>query len=129
MTYETLHEVMFDHHRIRRWRIGTEAQLSAYTRDDVAGYYQSRYVPERTIVSVVGAVPVEETLAVLRAAYGDWTAAPGAVDPSPAEPGREGVRARTLRGDVTRAELDARAGARWTRSTPTACRSTSRPRC
>ena len=105
VTYETLHELMFDHHRIRRWRIGTEAQLSGYTRDDVAGYYRSRYVPERTIVSVVGAVPVEETLAVLRAAYGDWTAAPGAVDLSPAEPGREGVRARTLRGDVTRAEL------------------------
>ncbi len=105
VTYETLHEVMFDHHRIRRWRIGTEAQLSAYTRDDVAGYYQSRYVPERTIVSVVGAVRVDETLAVLRAAYGDWTASPGAVDPSPPEPRREGVRARTLRGDVTRAEL------------------------
>ena len=105
VTYETLHELMFDHHRIRRWRIGTEEQLSGYTREDVAGYYQSRYVPERTIVSVVGAVPVEETLAVLRAAYGDWTAAPGAVDPSPPEPRREGVRARTLRGDVTRAEL------------------------
>lgn len=105
VTYETLHELMFDHHRIRRWRIGTEDQLSAYTRDDVAGYYQSRYVPERTIVSVVGAVPVEETLAVLRAAYGDWKPATGAVDPSPAEPARAGVRARTLRGDVTRAEL------------------------
>jgi zinc protease len=105
VTYETLHEVMFDHHRIRRWRIGTEPQLSAYTRDDVAGYYQSRYVPERTIVSVVGAVRVDETLAVLRAAYGDWTASPGAVDPSPPEPRREGVRARTLRGDVSRAEL------------------------
>jgi zinc protease len=105
VTYETLHELMFDRHRIRRWRIGTEEQLSGYTRDDVAGYYESRYVPERTIVSVVGAVQVDEALAVLRSAYGDWTAAPGAVDPSPAEPLREGVRARTLRGDVTRAEL------------------------
>ena len=105
VTYEKLHELMFDRHRIRRWRIGTEDQLAGYTREDVAGYYHSRYVPERTIVSVVGAVPVEETLAVLRAAYGDWSPAPGAVDPSPEEPPREGVRARTLRGDVTRAEL------------------------
>ncbi len=105
VTYETLHELMFDHHRIRRWRIGTESQLAGYTRDDVAGYYQSRYVPERTIVSVVGDVEVEQALVVLRASYGDWTAAPGAVDPSPGEPSREGVRARTLRGDVSRAEL------------------------
>ena len=28
VTYETLHELMFDHHRIRRWRIGTEEQLA-----------------------------------------------------------------------------------------------------
>jgi zinc protease len=105
VAYETLHEVMFDQHRIRRWRIGTEEQLAGYTRADVAGYYASRYVPERTIVSVVGAIAVEETLATLRATYGDWAPAPGAIDRSPEEPLHAGVRARTLRGDVTRAEL------------------------
>ncbi len=28
LAYETLHEVMFDRHRMRRWRIGHEAQLA-----------------------------------------------------------------------------------------------------
>jgi zinc protease len=44
VAYETLHEVMFDRHRIRRWRIGHEAQLAGFTRDDLTGYYRSRYV-------------------------------------------------------------------------------------
>src|SRR5215208_1357269 len=99
VAYETLHEVMFDRHRIRRWRIGHEAQLAGFTRADVHGYYASRYVPERTIVSIVGAVDPDEALALAHGAYGAWPAAPGAVDS-----GRE-VRARTLRGDVSQAEL------------------------
>ncbi len=105
LAHETLHEVMFDRHRIRRWRIGREAQLAGYTRSDLWDYYASRYVPERTIVAIVGEVDPEEALERAGAAYGDWPAAPGAVDPSPAEPARRDVRARTLRGDVTQAEL------------------------
>jgi len=105
VAYETLHEVMFDRHRIRRWRIGHEAQLAGFTRADVHGYYASRYVPERTIVAIVGAVDPERALALARDAYGGWSAARGAVDQSPEEPPRREVRARTLRGDVTQAEL------------------------
>ena len=105
VAYETLHEVMFDRHRIRRWRIGTEDQLAGYTRPDVAGYYKSRYVPGATIVAIVGDVDEDEALAAARRAYGDWEPGPAERDPSPAEPPRHEVRTRTLRGDVTRAEL------------------------
>jgi zinc protease len=105
VAYETLHEVMFDRHRIRRWRIGYESQLAGFSRDDLWGYYSSRYVPGRTIVAIVGDVPVDEMLALGRRAYAGWTAAPGAHDPSPEEPPRREVRARALRGDVTQAEL------------------------
>ncbi|CAN5730373.1 pitrilysin family protein [soil metagenome] len=105
VSYETLHEVMFDRHRMRRWRIGREGQLARLTRDDLWAYYQSRYVPERTIVAIVGAVDPDRALELARAAYGDWPSAPGAVDRSPVEPERHEVRARTLRGDVAQAEL------------------------
>lgn len=105
VTQETLHEVMYDRHRIRRWRIGYERDLAGFTRADVHGYYASRYVPSRVIVAIVGDVDEEETLALARRAYGGWAAGEGAVDPSPAEPSRREVRARTLRGDVTQAEL------------------------
>ena len=105
VAYETLHEVMFDRHRIRRWRIGHEDQLARLTRHDLRAYYESRYVPERAIVAIVGAVDADHALALARAAYGDWPRAAGAEDRSPEEPERREVRARTLRGDVTQAEL------------------------
>jgi len=105
VAHETLHELMFDRHRIRRWRIGYEEQLAQLTRDDLWSYYHSRYVPERTIVAITGAINSEEALELARAAYGEWPVAPGAVDLSPEEPLRREVRARTLRGDVAHAEL------------------------
>jgi zinc protease len=105
VVHETLHEVMFDRHRIRRWRIGHENQLAGLTRDDLWAYYRSRYVPERTIVAIVGAVDPETALNLARASYGDWPASPGAIDRSPDEPPHREVRARTLRGDVSQTDL------------------------
>jgi zinc protease len=105
LTHETLHEVMYDRHRIRRWRIGYERDLAGFTREDVFGYYQSRYVPERTIVAIVGDVDEAEMLSLAHRVYGGWQPGPGAVDPSPAETDRREIRSRTLRGDVTQADL------------------------
>ena len=105
VAHETLHELMFDRHRIRRWRIGTEEQLARLTRDDLWSYYRSRYVPERTIVAITGAFDPDTAVELARASYGDWPVSVGAVDVSPEEPSRREVRARTLRGDVAHAEL------------------------
>ncbi len=105
VAYETLHELMFDRHRIRRWRIGHEAELAALTRDDLWSYYTSRYVPERTIVAIVGDVVPEDALALARRFYQAWAPARGAEDRSPEEPPRREVRARTLRGDIAQSEL------------------------
>ncbi len=105
VAHETLHEVLFDRHRIRRWRIGTEAALEGFTREDVAGYYQSRYVPGRTIVAIVGDVDPAAALAAARRRYAAWPARVAGSDPSPQEPERRDVRARTLRGPITLAQL------------------------
>ncbi len=105
LAHETLHEVLFDRHRIRRWRIGTEAALAGFTREDVAGYYASRYVPARTIVAIVGDIDPVEALRAARVRYADWPAHPAALDPSPEEPARRELRARTLRGPITSAHL------------------------
>jgi zinc protease len=105
VAHETLHEVMFDRHRMRRWRIGHEEHLARLTREDLLSYYRSRYVPDRTIVAITGAVDPDTALELARAAYGNWPRIPGAVDRSPEEPVRREVRARTLRGDVSQAEL------------------------
>jgi zinc protease len=105
VTQETLHAELFDRHRIRRWRIGTEEVLRTFRREDLVEYYGTRYVPARTVVSVAGGVDAAATLDSLEAAYGDWNAGPAALDQSPSEPDRTGLRVKTLRGDVRQAEL------------------------
>jgi zinc protease len=102
---EALHALLFDVHRIRRWRMGTEAQLAALSHADVLGYYRSRYVPSRIIIAIAGALDPERALASAGESFGGWAAAAPTLDPSPPEPPRREVRARTLRGDVRHAEL------------------------
>ncbi len=102
---ETMHELLYANHRLRRWRIGTEAVLERFTRDDVATYYHNRYLPSRTIVSFVG--DLDETLALdaLRAQWGDWTGPVVAIPAGPVEQGLPYVQARRLAGDVALADL------------------------
>jgi len=102
---EKLHALMFDRHRIRRWRIGTEAQLSQLTRTDVWRYYASRYVPSRTIVSIVGDIDATEAMEQARELYGSWPSQAAQVEPSPTEPPHSGLRVGTLRGDIELAQL------------------------
>ncbi|MGQ0702801.1 MAG: M16 family metallopeptidase [Gemmatimonadales bacterium] len=102
---ETLHALLFDRHRMRRWRIGTEAQLARLERDAVLGFYRSRYVPENTVIVVTGGVDPDEASDAIREFYGAWPSVPPVRDPSPSEPAWREVRARTLRGDVRGAEL------------------------
>ncbi len=102
---ETLYALLFDRHRIRRWRIGTEAQLAGLTHADVTGYYRSRYVPSRTIVAMAGSLDPERALAAARECYEGWTAAAPVLDPSPTEPVHHEVRGRSIRGDVRLADL------------------------
>jgi zinc protease len=102
---ETLHEVRFDRHRIRRWRIGHAEQLAGFTADDVRGYYASRYVPARVVVALVGDLDPRAMLDAARPCYADWVGIAPAPEAGPEEPPVQGVRARTLRGDVTQAEL------------------------
>ncbi|NNG17590.1 MAG: insulinase family protein, partial [Gemmatimonadales bacterium] len=102
---EKLHALMYDRHRVRRWRIGTEEQLSRLNRDDLWRYYTSRYVPARTTVSIVGDVDESIALKLARERYGEWSATEPDIGPSPEEPPRTGLRLETLRGDVTLAHL------------------------
>jgi zinc protease len=102
---ETLHELLYDHHRIRRWRIGHEAQLAGFTAADVRGYYASRYVPSRVTVGLVGDLEPEALLDAARPFYSDWKGEDRGIGTGPAEQTAPTQRVRTLRGDVSQADL------------------------
>src|SRR6478735_4751539 len=102
---ETLHELRFDHHRIRRWRIGHAEQLAGFTAEDLRGYYASRYIPSRVVVALVGDLDPAEMIAQARPFYAGWAAGASEIPLGPAEPASTGIRTRTMRGDVAQAEL------------------------
>lgn len=99
---ETLYALLFRVHRMRRWRIGTEAGLRRLTPDDVRRYYLSRYTPDRVIVALVGDLDPDDALRRAAATLGAWHRPAAPISGSPPEP--EGVVAalKVLRGDVQR---------------------------
>ena len=102
---ERLHELLYDRHRLRRWRIGTESVLEGLRREHVASYHASRYTPGRTIVTLVGDLDEDAALEALRAQWGDWSRPEVAIPVGPSECAPATVRALRLSGDVTQAEV------------------------
>jgi zinc protease len=102
VTEETLYQLLFRVHRMRRWRIGTEAGLRALTPADLRAYYESRYVPERVIVALAGDLDPESAVARARQAYHDWRRPSVPVAGSPPEPPERSARLQLLRADVER---------------------------
>ena len=99
---ETLFELLYAQHRIRRWRIGSEEVLRALTADDLRRYYRTRYTPERTIVALVGDLDLEHALDLASATYGDWRTDAPHGEASPEEVNSPAPAIRVLRGDVER---------------------------
>src|ERR1700736_2943087 len=59
---ETLYELLHDAHRMRRWRIGREPGLRAFTRDMINRFYRNFYRPSNTILSISGDVDPADAL-------------------------------------------------------------------
>lgn len=102
---ETMHALLFDKHRIRRWRIGHEEGLRALTRGDVMNFYRNHYRPASTVLVVVGDVNVADALAHIEARYGAAPSGEPDRSASPVEDRAPGFRYQELSGDITQAQL------------------------
>jgi zinc protease len=105
VSVETLYSLLYDKHRMRRWRIGSENDLRALTRDNLMSFYRAFYRPHETILSIVGDVDPDVALRAVESYYGSLTALPVERTPGPDEPERSGFRYRELSGDVTQTQL------------------------
>ena len=105
VTTETLYELLHDVHRMRRWRIGREAQLRTFTHTAVHGFYRNWYTPSNSILAVVGDVDAEAVVAAVAARYGALPVRDPLPDHGPEEPRRRDARYRALTGDVQQANL------------------------
>ncbi len=102
---ETLFELLHDVHRIRRWRIGREPGLRRLTRDELVAFYRNFYRPRQTILSVVGAIDLDDATREIERQYGSLTDAPVVPNFGPHEPERSEFRYRELEGDITQTQL------------------------
>ena len=102
---ETLYELLYDAHRMRRWRIGREPGLRAFTREMMNGFYRNFYRPGNTILSISGDLDVADALRLVTERYGSLESADPVRHPGPAEPDRTGFRYRELSGDIAQSQL------------------------
>lgn len=72
---------------------GTPATLSAITRDDIVAFHQRAFVPNNTILAVVGDVTADEAFTGVQKIFGDWARGDVAFDQPmpPPEPTRRVV--------------------------------------
>jgi zinc protease len=102
---ETFRELLYAGHPLHRPITGYPQTVTQITRDDVRAFYQRFYVPNDTIVVMVGDFPPERMLALVEHALGGWPA--GAVGqtmlPQPAR--LEGKQVRIVDMDVNQSSL------------------------
>ncbi len=107
ITVESLYELLHDHHRMRRWRMGRPEALRALGRDSLLAFYRNFYRPGNTILSIAGDVDPDETMIAVRRLYGNISAGPVTRQAGPAEPDHAEFRYREWSGDIQRTQLAA----------------------
>jgi zinc protease len=86
--FQLFHRTLYDHHPYRMPALGTEESVQSLTREKLAQYYGSLRQPENLVLSVVGDIQTEETLAMLEDRFGSlpshgFTAATPKLDVAP----------------------------------------------
>jgi zinc protease len=103
---ETLFETMFDVHRMRRWRIGTEEVLTGFTRQHVWDYYRNLYRASNTILVIAGDVEPDTAFALADRYYGNMASGEPIRDAGAEEPARSGFRYREMAGDIAQSYME-----------------------
>ena len=85
---------------------GTVESVGKLTRDDVVGFYRENLRPDTAIISVVGAITVDEARQAIQRRFGSWKA-PATPSPAvPMAPGNPTVETSQIaRNDLTQSTL------------------------
>lgn len=105
LALETMFELLHDKHRIRRWRMGREAPLRNFTREQLVAFYKNYYRPSNTVLAIVGDVDPDFAIAEAAKRYGHLSDAAVQRTPGVQESGAPGFRLREWAGDISQTEL------------------------
>ena len=106
VAHERLFELLFDVHRMRRWRIGDVERLARLTRSEVHDFYRAHYRGPNIVLVVAGAVQPERVHALVAREYADLPGGAAPRDRGPVEPARTEGRYRELSGDIASSYLE-----------------------
>ncbi|MEP6779332.1 MAG: pitrilysin family protein [Gemmatimonadaceae bacterium] len=102
---ESLYALLHDKHRVRRWRMGEEAALANFTRDQLVAFYRQWYQPSNTILSIVGDVDPEFVRAEVLKRHGALPGRTVARIAGPTETSLPQFRVREWTGDIAQTQL------------------------
>ncbi|MBN2560060.1 MAG: insulinase family protein [Phycisphaerae bacterium] len=83
-TYDLIHERVYGGHSLAWPVLGTDETVGALSRDQLYGYFASRYHPANMVLVVAGAIEPEDVIGMAERICGDW--APAAPRPERARP-------------------------------------------
>lgn len=70
VVFDLFQEAVFDKQPLGRSILGPEAQVAAYSRDDLIRYTQKHYTPQRMVISAAGAVDHKKVLKIANDFFG-----------------------------------------------------------
>lgn len=73
---KAFHELVFPGHPYRWPVIGTETTLPQITRADLLSLHKREYLPNQTILAIVGDMTADQARALVKTHFGAWPAAP-----------------------------------------------------
>lgn len=105
LAWEKLMELAFDHHPIRRWRMGLPQQIEGWSRVQFEDYFKRFYRPDNIILSIVGDVNTEKLLERVRKYYDNIKMEKTEKTQLPQEIEQKELRYSQMKGDITQSYL------------------------
>ncbi|MGP1383817.1 MAG: M16 family metallopeptidase [Thainema sp.] len=72
MAYQNLRQALYGDHPYALSGLGTEETITQFDRDLLQHYHQTYFRPDNMIFSLVGRIGIEDAIASIEQAFGDW---------------------------------------------------------
>ncbi len=99
-------EMLYGEHPYAHPPIGTTKGLKTITRDEIIQFHKTHYLPNNSILTVVGDIDYDKTLAGIKEIFGDWKSGAISKQTLPPVPKIDGYKIRIVnKPDLTQTEI------------------------
>ena len=99
-------EMLYGEHPYANPPVGTTKGLESISREGIVQFHKTHYLPNNSILTVVGDIDYEKTLAGIKKAFGDWKSGTISKQTLPPVPKIDGYKIRIVnKPDLTQTEI------------------------